>query len=103
MYWKMSIDLDRPQVRSMGHHDPLEGYVACAQLAATAADADRRVRPLARPGRGGAARATGLREDLVGFWSETANRDNRTFSEHRDINEVMLASALVPDAVLVLP
>lgn len=25
MYWKMSIDLSRPQVRSMGHHDPLDG------------------------------------------------------------------------------
>ena len=25
MYWKMSIDLSRPQVHSMGHHDPLDG------------------------------------------------------------------------------
>jgi len=28
MYWKMSIDLSRPLVRSMGQHDPLDGYVA---------------------------------------------------------------------------
>ncbi|MFO7798021.1 MAG: hypothetical protein R6W84_17915 [Promethearchaeia archaeon] len=27
MYWKMSIDLSRPLVRSMGQHDPLDGYV----------------------------------------------------------------------------
>lgn len=25
MYWKMSIDLSRPLVPSMGHHDPLDG------------------------------------------------------------------------------
>ncbi|TXT61781.1 MAG: hypothetical protein BAJALOKI2v1_10051 [Promethearchaeota archaeon] len=27
MYWKMSIDLSRPLVSSMGQHDPLNGYV----------------------------------------------------------------------------
>lgn len=34
MYWKMSIDLSRPQVASMGHHDPLDGYVTCLQVGA---------------------------------------------------------------------
>ncbi len=37
MYWKMSIDLSRPLVASMGHHDPLDGFVTCVQLEATAA------------------------------------------------------------------
>jgi hypothetical protein len=37
MYWKMSIDLSRPLVPSMGHHDPLDGLVTVAQLQATAA------------------------------------------------------------------
>jgi hypothetical protein len=32
MYWKMSIDLSRPLVASMGHHDPLDGYVTCLEL-----------------------------------------------------------------------
>lgn len=27
MYWKMSIDLSRPQISSMGQHDPLNGFV----------------------------------------------------------------------------
>lgn len=27
MYWKMSIDLSRPLITSMGQHDPLNGYV----------------------------------------------------------------------------
>jgi hypothetical protein len=37
MHWKMSLDLTRPLVPSMGHHDPLDGYVTCHQLRATAA------------------------------------------------------------------
>ncbi len=36
MYWKMSIDLSRPLVPSMGAHDPLDGLVTLAELAATA-------------------------------------------------------------------
>jgi hypothetical protein len=36
MYWKMSIDLSYPLVRSMGQHDALDGYVTGAQLCATA-------------------------------------------------------------------
>lgn len=34
MYWKMSIDLSRPLVSSMGQHDPLDGYVTAIQLGA---------------------------------------------------------------------
>ncbi len=37
MYWKMSIDLTRPLVSSMGQHDPLDGYITSLQLRATAA------------------------------------------------------------------
>jgi hypothetical protein len=36
MYWKMSIDLSRPLVASMGHHDPLEGYITCLELQSAA-------------------------------------------------------------------
>ena len=36
MYWKMSVDLQRPQVASMGQHDPIDGYVTCLDLDATA-------------------------------------------------------------------
>ncbi len=34
--WKMSIDLSRPLVASMGHHDPLDGYITLVQLQTTA-------------------------------------------------------------------
>lgn len=37
MAWKLSIDLSRPLVSSMGQHDPLDGLVSCLQLRATAA------------------------------------------------------------------
>jgi hypothetical protein len=36
MVWKMSIDLSRPLVLSMGQHDPLDGLVTFSQLQATA-------------------------------------------------------------------
>jgi len=36
MYWKMSIDLSRPLVSSMGQHDALDGLITYLQLMATA-------------------------------------------------------------------
>jgi hypothetical protein len=36
LYWKMSIDLSRPLVSSMGQHDPLDGFVTLVQLQTTA-------------------------------------------------------------------
>lgn len=38
MYWKMSIDLSRPLVSSMGQHDALDGLITYLQLMATAGD-----------------------------------------------------------------
>jgi len=38
LYWKMSIDLSRPQVVAMGQHDPLDGLVTCLELRAAARD-----------------------------------------------------------------
>jgi hypothetical protein len=32
MYWKMSIDLNRALVPSMGQHDPLEGYITYIEI-----------------------------------------------------------------------
>ena len=40
MYWKMSIDLTRPLVPSMGQHDPLDGYVTYVQLQDTLVPAE---------------------------------------------------------------
>lgn len=34
LHWKMSIDLSRAQVPSMGQHDPLDGYVAMREIQA---------------------------------------------------------------------
>lgn len=34
IHWKMSIDLSHPLVPSMGHHDPLDGFITYYQLKA---------------------------------------------------------------------
>ena len=36
MVWKMSSDLSRPLVPSMGQHDALDGFITCVQLEKTA-------------------------------------------------------------------
>jgi hypothetical protein len=38
MYWKMSIDLSRPLISSMGQHDPLDGFITYNQLQAVASE-----------------------------------------------------------------
>jgi len=38
LFWKMSIDLSRPLVSSMGLHDPLDGFLTYCQLQATSSD-----------------------------------------------------------------
>jgi hypothetical protein len=215
MYWKMSIDLKRPLVASMGQHDPLEGYLTYVQLRSTAAGLLRagsgpqlkdethqiqamivtgdlatadplgiggllmdayRVEQLLRQGRVAdphlleallvtslaglhyyaasgelqlpaehrlAFRELGLAiglqavrrmresanrdptqspltdgvrlrlrelmryvpvgERIESFWRNPAHRRSLTWSEHRDINEVMLATSLAPEGFLVLP
>ena len=49
------------------------------------------------------SRDSGLRDRMEGFWLEPAHRQVATWTEHRDINEVMLATSLVPEGFLVLP
>jgi hypothetical protein len=202
LFWKMSTDLSRPLVPSMGHHDPLDGFITCAELQSTASALPRAgegdepsleselvgfssmieggdwatADPLGLGGlltdagrveqlRGGgvlpidnlartllAAALDGLRHyvrqndlhqassarlafrelglgiglhavDLMtdpralldalrpyvalgsaieSFWDDRAHRANPTWSSHRDINEVMLATSLAPEGLLVL-
>jgi len=206
MYWKMSIDLSYPLVRSMGQHDALDGYVTSSQLGATAAGlrgaAGRRVLDdvaadfesmidrdglettdplglgglmadayrLAQLAEQGASVDVGLKDNLleaalggleqyvrqgdlderaehrlafrelglaiglhavalmrqrassraesvlleklgaydavrarvIAFWLEPAHQRASTWTEHRDIDEVMLATALAPEGFLVL-
>jgi len=40
MYWKMSIDLSRPLVPSMGQHDPLDGFITYNELQMSATEKD---------------------------------------------------------------
>jgi hypothetical protein len=41
-----------------------------------------------------------LGADIRSFWLEPRHRETRIWSEHRDINEVMLATSLLPDGFL---
>jgi hypothetical protein len=38
MYWKMSVDLSRPQAFSQGRSDPIDGYITIARLMSTCKD-----------------------------------------------------------------
>jgi len=40
MYWKMSVDLSRPLVTSMGQHDPLDALVAYLEIRANSIPGD---------------------------------------------------------------
>jgi hypothetical protein len=182
LFWKMSIDLSRPLVPSMGQHDPLDGYVTFSELMATMlelgsvrgpdlegalatmgdmlsgidiltddplgigglffdarrlearvkdGDLKNRVTSGALAGlqhymaraewRRPSARRLAFRElglsigvraiahrfpDLMPladsietFWLDPTQRTTRTFLVHQDINEVMLATSLLPDAL----
>ena len=41
-----------------------------------------------------------LREQIEGFWLEGKNREAGTWTEHREINMVMLATSLAPEGFL---
>lgn len=44
-----------------------------------------------------------LAEKIIGFWADPDNQQNPTWTEHIDINEVMLATALRPQGYIRLP
>jgi hypothetical protein len=207
MVWKMSIDLRRPLVASMGQHDPLDGLVTCLELksvpptideidcyefataiadmsemcqqdhwatedplgigglldnlvrltlierlqyvdrnklikqvcihlSASLADLDGRallsrraehrlafrelglsigMRGLDRVRNdvelmgefAGSAdrllRYTSLSEQIIAFWSQSRNRDSKSWTDHCDINTVMLATSLEPEGYFFSP
>jgi len=41
-----------------------------------------------------------LREEIETFWRASTNREANTWTEHRDINMIMLATSLAPDGYL---
>jgi hypothetical protein len=204
MYWKMSIDLTRPLVPSMGQHDPLDGYITSLQLRTIADGPDLKdtahqfsamiaganltspdplgiggllidayrvwqlmqqdelkeadlleqlltaslaglkyyatsgelqtpaqyrlafrelglaiglhaVQRMWEEAQDNTANSPGMHaqlkalmryvplgEEIESFWRDPENRSTHTWSEHRDINEVMLATSLAPDGFLVL-
>ena len=43
-----------------------------------------------------------LRYEIETFWRDPAHQETMTWTEHQDINDVMLATALTPEGFLVL-
>jgi hypothetical protein len=43
-----------------------------------------------------------LRDAIETFWRDPANQRSDTWTGHRDINDVMLATSLAPDGFLML-
>jgi len=107
MYWKASIDLSRPQVASMGHHDPLDGLVTCVQLDATAAglrppapgprlaDAAADFAGMLAPGQLATGDPLGLGGLLVDAFRVDQLRRQGAWSSDDDLLEALLAAALV--------
>ena len=100
MYWKMSVDLSRPLVPSMGQHDPLDGFVTCRELATTAAElggagptlADATATFAAMIDRRGLATADPLG---IGGLLVDAERLARLPTRDRALIDVLLTSAMV--------
>ena len=47
-------------------------------------------------------RYAALAEIIENFWLQPANREAPSFTDHREINTVMLATSLAPDGYLML-
>ncbi len=43
-----------------------------------------------------------LQEKIENFWQTVANQKSKTWTEHIDINSVMLATSMEPDGYLML-
>jgi len=98
MYWKMSIDLSRPLVPSMGQHDPLDGLVTCVQLQAGAARLGADASALARARQDFAALtdrrslATGDPLGLGGLLVDACRLEH--LGQLRDLRDDVLAAAV---------
>jgi len=82
MNWKMSVDLRRPLVSSMGHHDPLDGYIRCMQLRATA---------LA----GGASEDADVMASRAALFSDMIHRNALPTSDPLGIGGLMMDAAVL--------
>jgi hypothetical protein len=72
LYWKMSTDLTRPQVASMGHHDPLDGFLSYCEVQAAGAtnspcDLSSEIDAMRRLCRGRRGRGSWETDDALGI------------------------------------
>jgi hypothetical protein len=108
MYWKMSIDLTRPLVPSMGQHDALDGYVTCLQLRATTRalsdaaggpDLDGETRSFAMmldPGQWATADPLGIGGLLTDAWRVERLMRERALSDSHLLEALLMAALAGP-------
>jgi hypothetical protein len=79
------------------------GLAAIAELDALERQGRFRGQDAARTALQALAPEAGIREEIESFWLDPVCRRAPSWQEHLDINEVMLATALVPEAYLGVP
>ena len=94
--YSRQCDLEQPASRRLAFREIglAIGLGAIERIAFAAADDRARTEALARHAALGSA--------IESFWRDPAHRGNPTWTEHQDINDVMLATCLVPEGLLVL-
>jgi hypothetical protein len=100
MYWKLSIDLSRPLVASMGQHDPLDGFVTCTELEATGAGSEPSLREARRDFAGMIDRRSLTTADPLGLGGLLADACRLAqlaphAAESEDLIDALLAAALI--------
>jgi hypothetical protein len=107
-YWVQQRELEAPASRRLAFRElglaiGLRGVERMARAEAAEGGAERPRRAAPDALLAALLRYAPLAAELASFWSDPALHEGRTWSEHRDINEVMLATALAPEGFLVLP
>jgi hypothetical protein len=103
-YWVGQREVEAPAVRRLAFRELglAIGLRAVDTMARACAAGTEHVGDGARAQLAALAPYVPLAGTLATFWSDPARHEASTWSEHRDINEVMLATALAPEGFLFL-
>jgi hypothetical protein len=105
-YYKNSGELQQPQQYRLAFRElGLTIGLHAVERMQQSIDNDKRhvaVTPRLHAQLGELMKNTHLREHIENFWIHPVHQQSGNWSEHRDINEVMLATSLIPDGFLEL-
>lgn len=86
MHWKMSIDLQRPLVPSMGQHDPLDGWTTGLELASAAR-------------RSGSAVELGGLAEAIRDWREIGARVDPATADPLGIGSLLVSAGYLAQSI----